>query len=56
MALKEKLALPTSGLIEAEDQAGNRISNIAQTFAGNIILTTNSGFGGVNGGLIIEKV
>ncbi|MBN1406148.1 MAG: hypothetical protein JW956_00075 [Calditrichaceae bacterium] len=55
MALKEKTVLPTSGLIEAEDLAKGRIANKAQTFAGNNILTTNSGFGGVNAALIIEK-
>ena len=55
-ALEEKTVLPTPGLIEAEDQAKNRISNKAQKFAGNNILTTNSGFGGVNAALIIEKV
>lgn len=54
-ALKEKKILPTSGLIEVEDQVKNRISNKVQTFAGNNILTTNSGFGGVNAALIIEK-
>ena len=55
-ALKEKIVLPTPGLIEAEDQAKNRISNKAQKFAGNNILTTNSGFGGVNAALIIKSV
>ena len=56
MALGEKTTLPTSGLIEAEDLAKKRISNKAQAFVGNNILTTNSGFGGVNAALIIEKV
>lgn len=53
-ALKEKVVPPTVGLIEAEKQALNRISNQAQTIAGNNILTTNSGFGGVNAALIIN--
>ena len=55
-ALKEKTTPPTVGLTEGEKQALSRISNQVQAFGGNNILTTNSGFGGVNAALIIENV
>jgi 3-oxoacyl-[acyl-carrier-protein] synthase II len=54
-ALREKTVPPTIGLVNSEAQAQNRISNKARLFEGNNILTTNSGFGGVNAALIIEK-
>ena len=54
-ALNNRMIPPTVGLEEAEDQALNRISGKMQSFAGNNMLTSNSGFGGVNAALIIEK-
>lgn len=54
-SLEEKIIPPTVGVRLTDDPALNRISSESQNFAGNNILTTNSGFGGVNAALIIEK-
>ena len=54
-ALKEKQIPPTTGFQEPEERALGRISSAIQNFNGNNILTTNSGFGGINAALILEK-
>jgi 3-oxoacyl-[acyl-carrier-protein] synthase II len=55
-ALKHKTVLPTVGLQEAEERAKGRVSAEPQIFEGENILTTNSGFGGVNAALLLRKV
>lgn len=56
LALLKKQVPPNTGLEQAEDRAIGRVSDQMQTFAGNNILTSNSGFGGVNAALLLEKV
>lgn len=54
-ALRRKMVPPTVGTNKSETRGEGRIMNISQKFAGNNILTTNSGFGGVNAALILES-
>lgn len=46
---------PTVGFSEAEDGAEGQVSAAAQGFQGNFLLSTNSGFGGINAALILQK-
>ena len=55
ICLKEKNILPTVGLKEPEERAKGRIMPVTQRFSGNNILTTNSGFGGINASILLEK-
>ncbi len=45
---------PTNGMCNPEERAVGRVSSQSQTFSGNNILTTNSGFGGVNAAVILK--
>jgi 3-oxoacyl-[acyl-carrier-protein] synthase II len=54
-ALACRLVPPTVGLQNPEPKAAGRVSNQAQAFEGRNILTSNSGFGGVNAALVIES-
>lgn len=56
LALKEKIVPPTAGFFEPEERAEGRVSDKAQAFSGDNILTSNSGFGGVNAALMLKKV
>jgi 3-oxoacyl-(acyl-carrier-protein) synthase len=53
-ALAHKLVPPTVGLESPEHKAAGRVSNQAQAFGGRNILTSNSGFGGVNAALVLH--
>ena len=53
--LREKSLPPTCGLVQAEPLAGERIKNTAQSFDGDVLLSTNSGFGGVNAALLVKR-
>lgn len=55
-ALQNKIVPGTCGLQKPEEAARGRVSAQTQEFAGNNILTTNSGFGGVNAALILENL
>ncbi|UCE58703.1 MAG: hypothetical protein JSU63_14820 [Phycisphaerales bacterium] len=55
-ALREQEVPPTVGLRRAEPAAGGSVSNECQPLQGNTILTTNSGFGGVNGALVLQLI
>lgn len=55
-ALAHKLIPPTAGLETPESKAAGRVSNQAQAFDGRNILTSNSGFGGVNAALVLQAV
>ncbi len=46
---------PTVGLAEPEEGAAGRVSATPVDFSGDFLLTTNSGFGGVNAALVLEK-
>ena len=54
-ALRSSTVPPTAGLSSPESRAAGRVSNGRQPFNGRNILTTNSGFGGVNAALILER-
>lgn len=53
--LSEQTAPPTVGFSNPEMGAGNKISFQPLSFSGDCLLTTNSGFGGINAALILEK-
>jgi len=55
-AMQDKKIPPTVGLLEPEERASGRIFSEPVDFEGDNILTTNSGFGGVNAALILEKM
>nr|WP_320116015.1 beta-ketoacyl synthase N-terminal-like domain-containing protein [uncultured Desulfuromonas sp.] len=54
-ALRERRLPPTCGLVQAEPLAGERVKNVAQSFTGDVLLSTNSGFGGVNAALLLKR-
>jgi 3-oxoacyl-[acyl-carrier-protein] synthase II len=54
-SLAAGLLPPTVGLGEPEPAAGGLVSSIAQSFAGRVLLSTNSGFGGINGALLLGR-
>jgi 3-oxoacyl-[acyl-carrier-protein] synthase II len=54
-ALSEQTAPPTVGFSNPERGAENKVSFQPQAFSGDYLLTTNSGFGGINAALILEK-
>jgi len=53
--LSEQMAPPTVGFSNPEIGAENKVSFQPSTFSGDCLLTTNSGFGGINAALILEK-
>jgi 3-oxoacyl-[acyl-carrier-protein] synthase II len=55
-ALACKRIPPTVGLQTPESKAAGRVSHQAQAFDGCNILTSNSGFGGVNAALVLHAV
>ncbi|PLY00937.1 MAG: beta-ketoacyl synthase [Desulfuromonas sp.] len=52
-ALREQLLAPTVGLGQAEEGTPQQVSSIAQSFSGDVLLSTNSGFGGINAALLL---
>jgi 3-oxoacyl-[acyl-carrier-protein] synthase II len=46
---------PTVGLSEPEDGAAELFSSTSQAVTGDYLLTTNSGFGGINAAIVLEK-
>jgi len=54
-ALSEQTAPPTVGLSTPMEGAEGMVSGRPVSFSGNRLLTTNSGFGGVNAALILES-
>ena len=53
-SLKHQCVPPTVGLSVPEDKARECVSAQAQPFSGQYLLTTNSGFGGINACLILS--
>jgi 3-oxoacyl-[acyl-carrier-protein] synthase II len=53
-SLKERILPPTVGLLEPEEQGAGLVSRAAQAISGSYLLSTNSGFGGVNAALILS--
>jgi len=54
-ALQEQKIPGTVGCLEAEEEAQGMIGASAQPIAGEYLLCCNSGFGGVNGAVILQK-
>jgi 3-oxoacyl-[acyl-carrier-protein] synthase II len=54
-SLQSGLLPPTVGLVEPETGAEGRFSSKPQHINGSYLLTTNSGFGGVNAALILRS-
>ena len=54
-ALAEQIIPPTVGFENPEEGAEGRISSRPAPFKGDYMLTTNSGFGGINAAIILEK-
>ena len=54
-ALRTRTAPPTAGCAQPEPRAAGRVADREQAFAGQTILTANSGFGGVNAALIFTE-
>lgn len=54
LCLQNKAVPPTVGFEQGEERTVGRISAWPQKFAGSNILTTNSGFGGVNAALVLK--
>ncbi len=53
--ISEGIAPPTVGFTKGEERTEGRVSSRSATMAGKHILSTNSGFGGINAALILEK-
>jgi len=53
--LSTKIVPPTVGFSDPEDGANGQVSSEPQHISGDYLLTTNSGFGGVNAALILGK-
>ncbi len=54
-SLENQCIPPTVGLRAPEPGGQGRVSAQAQPFSGDYLLTTNSGFGGVNAALILQR-
>ncbi len=54
-SLATGLLPPTVGLGEPEPAAEGLVSAAARPFAGRVLLSTNSGFGGINGALLLGR-
>ena len=54
-SLSEKCIPPTVGLISPVEGARGMVSSRFQELKGNYLLTTNSGFGGVNAAVILKR-
>ncbi|OHB32441.1 MAG: beta-ketoacyl synthase [Desulfuromonadaceae bacterium GWC2_58_13] len=54
-SLAQQLLPPTVGLVEPEAAGRGLVAAVPQGFAGDYLLSTNSGFGGVNAALILGR-
>jgi 3-oxoacyl-[acyl-carrier-protein] synthase II len=55
LSLRHRTLPPTAGFLEPEEGAEGRVSPEAQPIRGDWLLTTNSGFGGVNAALVLKR-
>jgi 3-oxoacyl-[acyl-carrier-protein] synthase II len=55
-ALDSQHVPPTVGLVTPERGTEGRVLNLTQAFNGDNILTSNSGFGGVNAAIVLSAV
>lgn len=54
-ALAAQIVPPTVGLSDPEDWAEGLVSSKSQAITGDYLLTTNSGFGGINAAIVLKK-
>lgn len=54
-ALENGIAPPTAGFKNGERRTAGKVSSKAAPFTGKHLLSTNSGFGGINAALILER-
>ncbi len=54
-SLEEEIIPPTVGLEEVDQEAEGWVKNEPQTFNKNISLSVNSGFGGINAAILLQK-
>ena len=54
-ALAERTVPPTAGFVDPEQGAEGCVSASASPLTGNLCLTTNSGFGGINAAIVLER-
>jgi 3-oxoacyl-[acyl-carrier-protein] synthase II len=55
MSLKQNLIPGTRGCETPEPMAEGWVSQACQSFSGDYLLTTNSGFGGINAALVLQR-
>ena len=53
--LAAQVAPPTVGLVHPVDEAVHLVSAEPATVSGDFLLTTNSGFGGINAALVLGR-
>jgi 3-oxoacyl-[acyl-carrier-protein] synthase II len=54
-ALSQQIAPPTVGLSQPVEAAQGRVTTQDKPFEGDALLTCNSGFGGINTALIVQR-
>jgi len=54
-SLSARIVPPTIGFLNPEDGAEDRVSRDVREISGDFMLSTNSGFGGINAVIILEK-
>jgi 3-oxoacyl-[acyl-carrier-protein] synthase II len=54
-ALQEQTIPGTCGCLDPEEAAQGRVMNSSQPISGDYLLCTNSGFGGINGAVILQR-
>ena len=54
-ALSLQVAPPTVGFLEPENGAEGMVQGVPARFSGDYLLSTNSGFGGINAAIILKK-
>jgi 3-oxoacyl-(acyl-carrier-protein) synthase len=54
-SLKQQCIPPTLGLRQPEPEAIGKVSSNVQAINGDYLLTTNSGFGGINASIILQR-
>jgi 3-oxoacyl-[acyl-carrier-protein] synthase II len=55
-SLKNQSIPPTVGLQTPEPSTQGKVSSDVQSFLGNYLLSTNSGFGGINASIILQRI
>jgi len=46
---------PTVGMSEPEEMAAGMVSSVPVEISGNYLLTTNSGFSGINAAIVLKR-